>query len=319
LPPSGVVRTVIRVGVLVGLVAAQGLIMTGAASAESTSVQVVRGELVVRAAAGQANQVTVLDTGRSVVISDVLPMVPGAGCGRVTLTQVSCSSATVTSVLIDTADRDDLVRYDGSWFSGTYLGAGNDTYLGGSGSDTVHGGGDGDTLYGGGGGDWLYGDDGADHLFGGDEQFGGDFLYGGAGEDELVGGVGEDLLDGGLGNDKIDGTDTQMRDMAVYDDRTTAVKVDLSANTGGETALNEIDTILNVRELHGGSGNDTLTGNELNNTILGYGGENHINGGDGSDELSGGPDKDYFDGGTGSDICHAGLPSEGDELKNCNP
>ena len=54
----------------------------------------------------------------------------------------------------------------------------------------------------------------------------------------------------------------------------------------------------------GGSGNDTLTGNDLNNELSGGNGSDDLNGGDGDDTLRGGAGADDMDGGTGTDTAN---------------
>lgn len=314
-----------RVAAVVGLAVAQGLVLAGTAQAEPGSVRVERGQLIVQAGSGQDNEITVVERDRQLWVSDVVPLAPGAGCARVTTTQVSCGTAGIASVAIMTADGNDYVRVDEvDIATGTFLGEGNDTFNGGSGSDTVYGGAGDDTLHGGAGTDYLHGGDDVDHLYGGDEMFGGDFLFGDGDGDTIVGGKGEDWMDGGAADDVIDGYDAQMRDAVDYTKRTTTVKVDLAAQAGGESSVGENDTIVNVREVHGGSGDDKLTGDALNNSLNGNDGEDMISGGDGDDELNGGPKKDTLDGGNNvtsfpGDTCKAGPVNEGDTLVNCNP
>ncbi|MEO1656317.1 MAG: cadherin domain-containing protein [Pseudomonadota bacterium] len=86
---------------------------------------------------------------------------------------------------------------------------------GGAGNDVIYGGDRGNDLYGEGGDDHLYGGRTADWLFGGDgndvldavESDSGNYLDGGAGNDQLIGRGGSDWLDGGAGVDTLDGGD----------------------------------------------------------------------------------------------------------------
>lgn len=299
-----------RVAVLAVLAVAQGLVLAGTAQAEAGSVRVERGQLIVQAASGQANEITVVERDRQLWVSDVVPLTPGAGCARVTTTQVSCGTSAIGSVAIWTADGNDYVRADVALAIATYLEDGGDSYHGTRGPDTVYGSTGNDVIYGGGGGDHLYGGDG------------GDFIDGEDGEDTIVGGKGEDIMVGGPMDDVIDGYDAMMRDSVDYSTRTTTVKVDLAAGVGGESAVGEQDTVLNVREVHGGSGQDKLYGTALNESFYGNDGEDTILGGDGDDELNGGSKKDSLDGGNNvssfpGDMCKAGPPNEGDTLVNC--
>jgi serralysin len=77
----------------------------------------------------------------------------------------------------------------------------------------------------------------------------------------------------------------------------------------------------------GGSGNDTITGNDANNVLTGNAGQDTISGGDGNDTVIGGADNDTLDGGLGVDTLvysdataavgaylYAGVASGGDGL-----
>ncbi len=82
----------------------------------------------------------------------------------------------------------------------------------------------------------------------------------GAGDDFLRGGNGADFMDGGAGIDTVD-----------YSDKTVAVALTL-AGSGLSTVLVDgvaEDTIRNIENVVGGSGNDTLTGSTGANRIVG--------------------------------------------------
>jgi RTX calcium-binding nonapeptide repeat (4 copies) len=314
-----------RAGVLAGLALAQGLVLTGTAHAASGSVQVLRGQLIVQAGDGQLNRMTITEVDGTLVISDAVPMLAGDGCKPVTKTQVSCPVQGVFALSISLADQDDTFRYSGSMPTDLAGGAGNDLLTGGAASDTMQGGTGDDTLNGGAGNDTLTGGIGSDKVSGGldddvlygdgagstpgcaslpmpgcgDELYGGDGgdkLYGGEWGDAYWGGPGDDTLDdpatgggsffnGGKGNDLIDGSVPNMRDAVDYSERTNGVQVDLVAQKGGEPG--EVDTILNVQDINGGSGDDTLYGNGWNNRITGNAGIDTIDGGGGADMCGG--------------------------------
>lgn len=161
-------------------------------------------------------------------------------------------------------------------------GPGDDTLNAGPGADRLRGGPGNDTIDGGGGCDVLGGDelehwDTPDAFY---EGAGGDRLLGGEGWDDLYGGPGDDLLDGGGDGDELHaglGADTSVGgagpDQAGYHRRTAGVVASLSGLAGsGEPGEN--DTIAaDVELLHGGSGNDRLTGNGERNTLVGHGGD----------------------------------------------
>jgi len=114
---------------------------------------------------------------------------------------------------------------------------------------------------------------------------GDDMLSGGAGDDELNGGGGNDLLKGGAGIDALDGGDGV--DTADFSDATAAVVVTLdganvvTATIGGVAS----DTLVNIENVIGGSGNDVLTGDAGNNVFAGRAGDDRIDGGGGTDTV----------------------------------
>ncbi len=158
-------------------------------------------------------------------------------------------------------------------------------------------GGDDDTIYALGGNDIVHGGGGDDIVYG---DAGNDLLYGDAGNDMLYGGDGNDTLCGGGGNDTIDGGGG-VKDTASYADATSGVTVDLNITSAQDTGGAGIDTILNIENLIGGSGDDVLTGNGLANTLLGGGGNDVLSGMDGNDTIDGGDGNDTIDGGAGND------------------
>ena len=112
---------------------------------------------------------------------------------------------------------------------------------------------------------------------------GNDSLNGGRGSDLLIGGQGADTLDGGSGNDT-----------ASYADSIAGVKVFLAAdkqllNSGGDA---QGDTLTNIENLMGSSGNDTLVGDTQVNILRGGAGDDVLEGGGGADTLDGGDGKD---------------------------
>ena len=92
------------------------------------------------------------------------------------------------------------------------------------------------------------------------------------------------MLDGGAGVDTAD-----------YSDKTASVVVTLNGATDATVTVGGVaeDTIRNIENVTGGSGDDTLTGDDLRNTLLVSGG--------GNDMLKGGGGDDTLDGGAGVD------------------
>lgn len=164
-----------------------------------------------------------------------------------------------------------------------------------------------DVICGLGGDDTLYGNAGDDILDGGP---GDDVLNGDAGNDTLLGGDGDDVLAGGMGNDSLAGgagTDT-----ASYAEKVVSVTASLDglANDG---ASGENDLIgSDIENLTGGTGADTLVGNDDPNMLIGGAGADTLIGGAGDDRLVGGYQYDVLLGGTGNDTLYAdGTPSPG--------
>lgn len=126
----------------------------------------------------------------------------------------------------------------------------------------------------------LIGNDGANTLSAGD---GNDVVDGGAGNDTLVGGsgAGDDTYIGGVGVDTV-----------VYSSATQGITVDLAAGTATGPEIGN-DTLIEIENVVGGSGDDVIRGDT---------GDNQLFGGDGNDLLTGGlGGNDLFDGGNGLD------------------
>ncbi len=202
-----------------------------------------------------------------------------------------------------------------------YAGSGNDTVDGGEGDDTIVGGnGAGDDSYTGGeGSDTIkYASAkaaitvslslgtaksnskdaagiGRDTLFGIENITAGSFndtLIGNSDANVFLGEKGDDFLKGGDGSDTLDGGGGS--DTADYSDKTSAIDVTLNGATQASVTVGSTieDTIKNIENITGGSGDDIIVGDAYANTL---------SGGAGDDLLEGGSGKDLLDGGTGTD------------------
>jgi len=181
-------------------------------------------------------------------------------------------------------------------------GAGNDAAAGGLGSDTASfedsakavmasmvtqkASGDGtdtfssvDNLVGSAYNDVLTGDDAANSITGG---AGNDTISAGAGNDIVSGGDGNDIMTGGLGNDTLAGGDGV--DTVNYADNTVGVSVNFAT---GISVGQGNDTVTADENVIGGTGNDTLTGNNAANNLIGGAGNDVLTGGLGDDTLAG--------------------------------
>ena len=198
-------------------------------------------------------------------------------------------------------------------------GAGEDTFTGSAGQNTYDGGADIDTLdYStqaginyidvtlNGAGDAAVILDGAtndvvrnvENVIGTD----GDDIIRGDGEDNrLEGGIGDDILSGGGGTgDYLDGgTNTAVGDTVDYSTNLGLASVVLTLNgaIGSRATVNGVldDTIINIENVIGSIGTDTITGDAGINTIDGFDGDDILVGGGGADFLDGGDDVDTVD------------------------
>jgi hypothetical protein len=225
---------------LVALVAL--LACAGPASASSLSLN-GSGVLAFAGAAGEANKVTITETGGAYVVRDdgvasmSFTQTGGLPCSILSLTEVSCPSASVTTLTGALGDGDDNLTVSGSAPATVSGDSGGDTITGGAGADTISGGTGDETIVGGAGADLVSGgsgtdtvdysaaavpvaadldgvaDDGAasegdnlatdvERLVGGGAS---DALAAGTGGTVLVGGGGADTLTGGTGVDQFDG------------------------------------------------------------------------------------------------------------------
>jgi Ca2+-binding RTX toxin-like protein len=122
-------------------------------------------------------------------------------------------------------------------------------------------------------------------------------------------------LKGGAFNDtfkfsnaaRVDGTidgqgGTDTLDYSAY---TTSVTVNLATGVATGTG-----SVLNIKNVTGGSAADNLAGNALDNVLTGNGGNDVLSGDFGNDILLGGQGNDVLDGGPGRDIAIGGAGSD---------
>lgn len=131
----------------------------------------------------------------------------------------------------------------------------------------------------------LTGTDGADIIVG---FAGNDILQGGDGDDRFVSNAGTDSFDGGAGFDTLDFSDV-------------GSSGSINLDTGEAIFGGVTETLTNIEGAIGGSGNDTLTGNDDDNVLDGRGGNDDIYGLGGDDWITGQGGADNFYGGDGVD------------------
>jgi Ca2+-binding RTX toxin-like protein len=150
----------------------------------------------------------------------------------------------------------------------------------------------------------LTGGDGADVLTGDDVQ--GNHLDGGPGNDRLEGRDGPDVLDGGAGGDVMVGG--AGIDAVTYRTRTASVTVTKGGGGPDGEAGEGDDVRSDVEEVHGGLGDDNLTGSPGSDMLYGHEGDDTLSGLAGPDSLIGGEGANTLDGGLGVDVCDDVAP-----------
>ena len=174
-----------------------------------------------------------------------------------------------------------------------FAGGGDDRLIGLGGDDHFTGGAGNDLLEGGAGNDTLVGDGDAGAA-------GNDLLFGNAGDDILVGGAGDDALWGGAGADRLDGGDGF--DYAEYGDATSAVSIDLTADSSTWTGDAHGDTLISIDAFDLTTFNDVFHGAAGDDKVVARAGDDQLFGGGGNDTLVAGEGNDILSGGTGADV-----------------
>jgi Ca2+-binding RTX toxin-like protein len=156
-------------------------------------------------------------------------------------------------------------------------------------------------VVGGSGDDLLVGSNDPDFIEGFWGKTGDDLLKGLGGQDIFRGGVGSDVMQGGDGVDR-----------AFYDDHTAAVHVTLDdvANDGNPATPENDNVKIDIEDVVGGGGNDTIVGTNGPNKLYGGAGNDNLQGLDGDDELYGGDGSDFLDGAGGADLLQGDTGSD---------
>lgn len=140
-------------------------------------------------------------------------------------------------------------------------------------------------------------------------EAGDDRLLGGAGNDVMLGGTGHDTAFAGAGNDVFvatvgDGNDRYdgQGGTDTYDLSRTAAGASVNLMTGkAGSAETGADRLVDVENVVGSAGEDTLAGNTRANRLEGRAGNDLIDGGAGNDTIAGGGGNDTLVGGAGRD------------------
>lgn len=155
----------------------------------------------------------------------------------------------------------------------------------------------------------LTGNDGDNVIMGGQYMWGGagnDELYGRSGDDYMVGGTGDDLLHGGFGHDTVD-----------YSDAGSAITMRwriVTSVTEGRDTLRNVEQVIGSAfgdTMYGTIGADTLMGGDGADTLVGEEGDDLLYGGAAADEIFGSAGNDVMNGDLGDDSLRGGT---GDDI-----
>jgi len=139
---------------------------------------------------------------------------------------------------------------------------------------------------------------------------GDDNLLGGAGNDNFIlrADDGEDTIDGGEGSgDTLDYSNlTSTQNLEIEIDTSTS-----KVATVREGATTYTDDVVNIENITGGAGDDTITGDAFENTLIGNAGDDILDGDFEDDKLYGGAGDDQLLGGLGDDELYG---EAGDDL-----
>ena len=292
------------------------LLAPAPAAAVAGTANLTAGSLTFAANAGEANVISVAQSGAIYTITDTgATVAPSGGCAAVNPNQVACTNPDVSEISIDLGDLGDSATIADSV---TILadnrvqvqgGAGGDTITTGSGAPSiVNGDDDADVLTGGGKDDFFDGGGGGDQITG---AAGEDFIASSEGDDVAAGGPGDDNFTGG---NAADGADTfdggPGADDLSLDSRNENLGIDMDGvaddGAGCPGPGCEADNVLpSLERLRAGDGDDVLVGSAAINFLGGRGGNDVISGAAGPDTLQGDVGNDALSGDAGNDNIHA--------------
>jgi len=157
-------------------------------------------------------------------------------------------------------------------------------------------------------------------------------VNGGSGDDVVIAGASEMTFDGGTGNNlvtygnlggdaRIEVTELSNGDLrvvkhlnnvSIYQEVTKSENFSYGKRTENTdyrtyqlatlSGVDVFDTLVNVQNIRGGAGDDSITGNGRDNMLSGGSGNDTLNGGNGNDRLYGGAGNDAVRGGDGNDV-----------------
>lgn len=127
-------------------------------------------------------------------------------------------------------------------------------------------------------------------------------ISGGKGDDRVVGWIGNDVLDGGEGTDSVSFTYLTNTQHLVLTLGALNLATGAVAKTSTSGVAGDIDAIMNIESVLGGSGNDKITGNAGSNALSGWDGNDRLFGLGDADFLHGENGDDFLEGGAGADL-----------------
>jgi hypothetical protein len=299
-----------------------GAVGADAASAATVKVQgryekaaYVGDGIYFQAVPGEANDVTMVQEGNVVTVTDRVPLEPGPACGALSAFQVRCTLNASLSVLLDArlGDGDDALRVAG-------VDAFSARLLGGPGADHLVGLANGETRFSGGpGNDVMEGGTGGDTFIEDAERNGSDTMLGGP-PGTLPAVLSDDAVDYGLRRHPVRVSLNGARDDGERGERD-QIGTDVERVVAGSAPDLMLGNALANQFvggpgrdlLRGGAGDDHLVGDEYvarpkreGDVIRGGAGDDRIEGGLGADRISGGPGHDAIVAGPGADRLRTG-------------
>lgn len=234
--------------------------------------------------------------------------------GEDTVIGDNADSETVPAYPADLADESATPTTGGDDY--VYGGAANDLAYGGLRDDYVYGGGGDDDLEGNNASDHVFGEAGPDNVIGGSSQGGGDDADG----NEVGRPDGGDFLYGGDGDDVLTGDNARVSRTGPF----TPITVTRSGVTPRAITLLDLgyltdSTKSGADQLFGGIENDVLLGQGAHDEVWGDGGDDYAEGGQADDIVRGGDGQDDLVGGShvvqsGAGQARAGQHDSGDTV-----
>lgn len=228
-------------------------------------------------------------SGRDGGTQDIVGVVINLGSSTLTAAAINTATSLFTSEG-NTSIASNAVGYLGA--AGAGLSANLDTLIG---IENATGSTGTDYIVGSSGANVLSGDAGNDTINGG---AGNDTINGDAGDDSIIGGTGIDAIDGGANTDTVDYSAAKKLNGDTLATTDTGITLTLNTSTAATVTVGDTDvgadTVVNVENIVGTAGKDTLTGDSAANNISGGTGDDTITGNAGNDVITLGDGVDFY-------------------------